>query len=320
MASSATPRIVICEFMAETAVARLADAYETLYDEQLVERPAELCSAIATADALIVRNRTRVDAALLAHAPALRVVGRLGVGLDNIDVDACAARGIEVIAAAGANAVSVAEYVICIAMMLLRGRAYTSSLAVAAGEWPRAAVSRGSELSGKTLGLVGFGTIGRLTGRLGRAFGMRVIGSDAQIADDAGLWTAEATEAHTLDSLLALADIVSLHVPLTTATHHLIDAGRLAQMKRGAILVNSARGGVVDEEALAAALKLGHLGGAAIDVFEREPLAAGSVLADCPNLLLTPHIAGVTVESNLRVSMLVAEKVAAALQGLKSSR
>ena len=309
-----SPRIVVCEFIDEAAVARLAEAYETRYDEGLVDRPDELRLAIATADALIVRNRTRVDARLLASAPSLRVVGRLGVGLDNIDMDACAARGIEVIPATGANAASVAEYVICVAMMLLRGRAYTSSSAVADGRWPRAALSRGSELSGKTLGLIGFGSIGRVTGRIGRALGMRVIGFDTQIADDAGIWIAEATEAHTLDSLLALSDVVSLHVPLTAATRHLIDAGRLAQMKRGAIVVNSARGGVVDEEALVAALTLGHLGGAALDVFEREPLDAGSPLAGCPNLLLTPHIAGVTVESNLRVSVLVAEKVADALR------
>ena len=118
------------------------------------------------------------------------------------------------------------------------------------------------------------------------------------------MWAEEATKPHSLDALLAIADIVSLHVPLTQTTRHLIDAGRLAQMKRGAILVNSARGGVVDEAALAAALRSGHLGGAALDVFEREPLAAGSPLAGCPNLLLTPHIAGVTLESNVRVSML----------------
>ena len=314
MTPRAMPRIVICEFMDETAVARLAEAHRTLYDEQLVDRPRRAPRRARDADALIVRNRTQVDGALLASAPLLKVVGRLGVGLDNIDLDACAARTIDVIPATGANAVAVAEYVICTAMMLLRG-AYRSSSSVAAGEWPRAALSRGKEMSGKTLGIVGFGGIGRLTGGLGRAMGMRVIGFDALIPDDAAAWAEEATEPHSLDALLAIADIVSLHVPLTQTTRHLIDASRLAQMKRGAILVNSARGGVVDEAALAAALASGHLGGAALDVFEREPLAAGSPLAGCPNLVLTPHIAGVTLESNVRVSMLIAEKVAAALSG-----
>ena len=313
---SKAQRIVICEFMDETAVTRLAEGHDVCYDEGLVDRPAELRAGIASADALIVRNRTRVDDTLLSAGRALKVVGRLGVGLDNIDVDACAARGIEVIPATGANAVSAAEYVICTAMLLLRGRAYSSSAAVAAGEWPRAALSRGSELSGKTLGLVGFGTIGRLTGRLGRALGMRVVGSDEQIPDHATVWADEETSPHALDALLARSDVVSLHVPLTAATRHLIDADRIARMKRGAILVNSARGGVVDELAVAAALRSGRLGGAALDVFEREPLAAGSPLADGPNVVLTPHIAGVTVESNSRVSMLVAEKVAAALRTL----
>ena len=314
MTPRAKPRIVICEFMDETAVASLSEAHDAHYDEGLVDRAAELRSAIATADALIVRNRTRVDDALLAGGPALKVVGRLGVGLDNIDTDACAARGIEVIPATGATAVSVAEYVICVAMMLLRGGAYASSAAVAAGGWPRAPLSRGREMAGKTLGIVGFGTIGRLTGQLGRAMGMCVVGSDSEIPDLATVWTDEFTKPVSLDALLALADVVSLHVPLTSATRPLIDAARIAQMKRGAILVNSARGGVVDEAAVAAALRSGHLGGAALDVFEREPLAAGSPLADSPNLLLTPHIAGVTVESNLRVSMFVAEKVANALR------
>ncbi len=229
---TAVPRIVICEFMDETAVARLAEAHQTLYDKRLVDRPADLRIALANADALIVRNRTRVDSALLASAPLLKIVGRLGVGLDNIDLVACAARNIAVIPATGANATAVAEYVICTAMMLLRG-AYLSSSSVAAGEWPREALSRGKEVSGKTLGIVGFGGIGRLTGRLGRAIGMRVIGFDALIPDDAAAWTEEATEPRSLDALLASADVVSLHVPLTQTTRHLIDASRLAQMKRG---------------------------------------------------------------------------------------
>jgi (S)-sulfolactate dehydrogenase len=158
--------------------------------------------------------------------PLLSVVGRLGVGLDNIDVDACAARDIAVIPATGANALAVAEYVICMAMMLLRG-AYRSSSSVAAGEWPRATLSRGKEVSGKTLGIVGFGSIGRLTGRIGHAMGMRVVGFDALTPDHAAVWAEEATEPHSLDALLAIADVVSLHVPLTRTTRHLIDAGGL---------------------------------------------------------------------------------------------
>jgi (S)-sulfolactate dehydrogenase len=305
-------RIVISEFMDEAAVAALASRHATVYDASLVDSRDELAARLADADALIVRNRTQVDAGLLAAAPRLRVVGRLGVGLDNIDVSACKARGIAVIPATGANALAVAEYVIGVAMVLLRG-AYFATTEVAAGKWPRAALSSGREIAGKTLGIVGFGGIGRLTARLGRALGMRVIGFDAQVGPGHAAWGEEGVEPHAFDALLAQSDVVTLHVPLVPATRNLIDAKRIAAMKPGAILVNTARGGVVDESAVAAALVAGRLGGAALDVFEKEPLPAGSPLAGCPNLILTPHIAGVTTESNERVSSMIAEKVIEAL-------
>jgi (S)-sulfolactate dehydrogenase len=301
-------RIVISEFMDEAAVAMLAAQHATDYDRDLVDRREELKAKLVDADALIVRNRTQVNLELLAAAPRLRVVGRLGVGLDNIDVAACAARDIAVIPATGANALAVAEYVIGAAMVLLRGT-YFATADVAAGKWPRAALSSGREIAGKTLGIVGFGGIGRLTGRLGRALGMRVIGFDAELAADDGVWRDEGVEPRTLDALLAQSDVLTLHVPLVPATRNLIDARRIAAMKPGAILVNTARGGVIDEAAVAGALSSGRLGGAALDVFEKEPLLAGSPLAGCPNLLLTPHIAGVTAESNERVSSMIAERV-----------
>ena len=308
-------RIVICEFMDEAAVASLAARFDTTYDATLVDRPAELAALMANATAIIVRNKTQVDAKLLAAAPRLKVIGRLGVGLDNIDQPACAARGIAVIPATGANALAVAEYVIGTAMVLLRG-VYFGTDMVAAGKWPRAALSDGCEMAGKTLGIVGFGGIGRLTGRLARALGMNTIGFDAQLPADLGVWHEEQTRPQSsLDTLVAAADVVTLHVPLTPQTRNLVDAGRLARFKPGSILINTARGGVVDEPALAAALRSGRLGGAALDVFDQEPLPAGSPLADCPNLILTPHVAGVTRESNVRVSTLIADKVAAALTG-----
>ena len=155
-----------------------------------------------------------------------------------------------------------------------------------------------------------------LPGRLGRALGMRAIGYDPQIASSSPIWNEESTTANGLEAVLADADVLTLHVPLVDSTRHLIDAPRLARMKPGAILINTARGGVVDEAAVATALKANRLGGAALDVFEHEPLPAGSPLAGCPNLLLTPHIAGVTAESNARVSSLIAEKVMAALSRL----
>ena len=305
-------RIVISEFMDDAAVAALAGRFDVRYDKGLVDRPDALRGEVRDADALIVRNRTQVDPGLLAGAPRLRVVGRLGVGLDNIDVAACAARGIEVIPATGANAQAVAEYVIAAAMLLRRG-AYGSSADVAAGRWPRAALSDGRELAGATLGLIGFGGIGRLTGRLGRALGMRAIGFDTELAASADAWRDDDTHPGTLDDVVAEADVVSLHVPLTAKTRNLLDAARISTMKPDAVLINTSRGGVVDESALAAALREGRLGGAALDVFAQEPLPAASALAGCPNLLLTPHVAGVTRESNRRVSSLIAEKVAAAL-------
>ena len=305
-------RIVISEFMDAPAVAGLRARFDVRYDKDLVDRPRELARELAGADALIVRNRTQVDAALLSSAPKLRVVGRLGVGLDNIDVDACAARMIDVIPATGANAQAVAEYVIAAALLLLRG-AYAATPDVAAGRWPRPALSNGRELAGTTLGLIGFGGIGRLTGRLARALGMRVIGFDPQVPASSNVWRDDDTLPRTLDQAVAEADVVSLHVPLTPATRNLMDAARIATMKPEAILINTSRGGVVDEAALAAALRARRLGGAALDVFEQEPLRSGSPLADCANLLLTPHIAGVTRESNQRVSALIADKVAAAL-------
>jgi (S)-sulfolactate dehydrogenase len=302
--------ILITEFMDEAAVETLRAHASVRHDERLgeSERRDDLLALLARVEGLIVRNRTRVDAELLARAPRLRVVGRLGVGLDNIDVPACRARGIDVIPATGANALAVAEYVICTVMMLLRG-AYLASSEVASGSWPRAAMSQGREAAGKTLGIIGFGGIGRLVARLAQGLGMRVIASDPLLAPESRAWAESGVARRELDVLLAEADAVTLHVPLGPETLHLINAGRLAAMRPGAVLVNTARGGVVDEPALAAALRDGRIAGAALDVFEQEPLKGGSVLAGVPNLVLTPHVAGVTVESNERVSSLIAEKV-----------
>ena len=307
------PRIVISESMDAPAVAALVRDFDVDYRPGLVDDETALAAALADADGWIVRNRTQVRGAALAAARRLRVVGRLGVGLDNIDLAACAARGIEVIPATGANAESVAEYVLAMAMVLLRGAAYLSSAAVLAGRWPRQMLSQGREVSGKTLGLLGFGSIGRVTARKAGAMGLKVVAHDPALPADSPAWAEHGVEPLALEALLARSDIVSLHLPLTAATRGLLDEARLARMKPGAILINSARGGIVDEAALAKALAAGRLAGAALDVFDREPLAAGSVLADAPNLLLTPHIAGVTLESNERVSGIIARRVAEVL-------
>lgn len=305
-------KVLITEFMDLPAVKALQNRFDVEYEPNLVDARRDMLARLAKVDAVIVRNRTQVDAELLACAPNLKVVGRLGVGLDNIDVNACEARSIQVIPATGANALSVAEYVVCTSMMLLRG-AYLSSEAVGAGQWPRASLSAGRETAGKLLGLVGFGGIGQLTARLARGLSMQVIAHDPMIAPDSPLWQESRVQQKSLDELFATSDVVSLHIPLNDRTRKLVNADRIAKMKRGAILINTARGGIVDEGALASALKDGKLGGAALDVFEDEPLRAGSALSGISNLVLTPHVAGVAKESNERVSAVVADKVIQAL-------
>jgi (S)-sulfolactate dehydrogenase len=306
------PSIIITEFMDEAAVARLKAGYDTRYDPGLVDRPDELAQAVKDADVLIVRNRTQVRGAMLDGAAKLRCVGRLGVGLDNIDVEACRAKNIAVYPATGANDLSVAEYVMTAALMLHR-RAWLSTASVVAGEWPRQKMV-GGEIAGRTMGLVGLGSIAREVAWRAHAYGMQIVAYDPYLEATHPAW--QIARNVSLDGLLEIADVVSLHVPLTESTRHMIGAAQLKTMRKSAVLINAARGGVVDEEALAEALRSGTLGGAALDVFETEPLTAeaGKKFAGLANLVLTPHIAGVTGESNVRVSNLVADLVIAHLE------
>ena len=307
--------VVITEFMDEAAVSRLAARFRIHYDPGLADKPELLAEFAAGARALIVRNRTQVRGAMLAGAGKLACVGRLGVGLDNIDKEACAKRGIAVYPAVGANALAVAECVVASILTLFRG-AYGVTGEMVAGGWPREA-SVGREMAGKALGLIGFGSIGRETARLGAAMGMQVVAHDPLIATDDPAWGL--VKSLTLNEVLMRSDAVSLHVPLTTDTRHLIGPTEIALMKPSAVLVNATRGGVLDEAALVKGLRDGALSGAALDVFETEPLtaAAGARFKGLANLILTPHIAGLTEESNARVSALVAERVTAHLEGLE---
>ncbi|CAE6901692.1 (S)-sulfolactate dehydrogenase [Paraburkholderia domus] len=305
-------KIVISEFMDDAAVDTLRLNFDVCFDPALVDEPERLMAELADARALIVRNRTQVSAALLDAAVKLSAVGRLGVGLDNIDMPACAERSVAVLPATGANAQAVAEYVITTSLMLLRGT-YLRSADVAAGEWPRQALSNGREAAGSVLAVIGFGGIGQLVARLARGLGMTIVGHDPQLGRDAPCWRETGARCMALDDALALADVVTLHVPLTDTTRNLLNSERIGRLKRGAIVINTARGGTIDERALASALCEKRLAGAALDVFDDEPLKRGSPLAAAPNLILTPHIAGLTVQSNERVSSLVAQRVAAAL-------
>jgi (S)-sulfolactate dehydrogenase len=305
-------RVVISEFMDQPAVEALARRFDVDYRPKLVDQPTALESAVANAEGWIVRNRTQVRGRVLDAAEKLRVIGRLGVGVDNIDVERCQARGIRVIPASGANAESVAEYVITAALGGLRG-VFFATRAVEAGTWPRHMLSQGREASGKIMGIIGLGSIGRLTARKAAALGMRVIAHDPLLPPDHEAWRDVESPARSLEQLLRESDVVSLHIPLNAQTRGLLNASRLGLMKHNAVLINTARGGLIDEHALAAMLRQGKLGGAALDVFEQEPLPKNSHLAQVPGLLLTPHVAGVTLESNERVSTMIAQRVAEAL-------
>ncbi|WP_454688982.1 hydroxyacid dehydrogenase [Achromobacter aloeverae] len=306
-------KILIPESIHPQSLERLRAEHEVMFDPTLFTRRSELVAAARDAHALIVRNRTQVRDDLLDALGQCRAVGRLGVGLDNIDVPGCQARGIEVIPALGANARSVAEYVVTCAMLLLRYSHYSVSSALADGRWVRPTRPEGDEVAGRTLGLIGFGSIGQLTGRLASRLDMRVVAHDPSLRP--GTSIDFECQMLPLDELLASSDVVSLHVPLMPETEGLINAERLAKMKPGAALINAARGGIVDEAALAQALSEGRLRAAAVDVFEHEPGPGSNVLPESkvwegvPNLLLTPHIAGVTADSEQRVGELVSDRI-----------
>ena len=298
--------IVISEFMPNDSVERLSNSHTIIYRPDLFQSPAQLQEHLLTADALIVRNKTQVDSPLLDSAPKLQAVGRLGVGLDNIDLHACDSRAIAVYTAAGANATSVAEYVLASALQLRRRQCWQYSAEVARGAWPRTAAV-GNELAGCCIGLLGFGQIARVTAKLFLALGVRLMAHDSQIVADDPIW--QSVERVDLATLLRQSDVLSLHVPLLESTRNIINADNIDSMQDGAIIINSARGGVVDEVALAAALRSGKLAGAALDVFSAEPLGSKQIelFAGLDNVLLSPHVAGLTEQSNSRVGNLIAD-------------
>lgn len=307
-------KVVITELMDQAAVDWMSRQHDSFYDPKLVDvlnaNPASQAELLSDCEGLIVRNRTQVNEALLAVAPNLKIVGRLGVGLDNIDMELCGGRGITVQPATGANAVAVAEYVV-LAALLLRRNVHGATDPVIAGEWPRADF-QGGELMGKTLGLMGFGNIAKEVAARLYGFGLEVIAYDPYLDPK------EFGKAHSVDfdELLGRSQIISLHIPLNDSTRGIFNAETIAKMKPGGILINTARGGVIDEDAAIDALRAGHLGGLALDVFGEEPLSAEGArkFADTPNLLLTPHVAGITREANGRVSSMIARAVDTALK------
>jgi len=307
-------KIVVTEWIWPNGLKRLAEKEnELVYDPGLWNKP-KLAREVEEADALIVRNQTPVDERLLRRARKLKVIGRLGVGLDNIDLAAAAERDIAVVSAKNANANAVAEYVIA-AMFHTCRALHAAADSVRRGEWDRKRFTR-SELAGKTLGVFGFGEIGRRTAEKAKALGMRVLSFDPHVPAEAP--AALGVTAASREDVLRCSDFVSLHVPLTPATRRLIGAGAFALMKRTAVLINTSRGAVVDEQALYEALVAERLAGAYLDVLEAEPPAPNHPLCRLPNCWITPHIAGLTEEAQERTAEIVSRAVLEELAGNRS--
>ena len=300
--------ILISEFITSQALETLRSKHSVVYEPELYKDRAALIAATQNVEALIVRNLTQVNEEVLAKALRLKVVGRLGVGLENIELPACAKRNIKVIPATGANAESVAEYVIGAAIALTRGF-IPATIITLKGEWPRPRFSAYHEFLGKTIGIVGFGSIGRIVAKKANAFGLKCLAYDPVLSGNEVALEGFNVPLVSLKALLSQSDAVTLHLPFLPETKGLFNLDILSQMKAGACLINTARGGVVDEFALAECLRSGHLGGAALDVFSAEPAKDLSHLVGIENLILTPHIAGVTHESNERVSQMIADEV-----------
>ncbi len=267
--------------------------------------PEALDAVLPEAVALVVRSETKVTAAMIQNAPKLKVIGRAGMGVDTIDVDAASQRKIAVLTAPGANSNSVAEYTFALLLALCR-KVPAAAASLAAGKWDRKAFE-GTELRGKTLGLIGLGRIGSIVASIAGGFGMTVIGSDPVFTPDVA--TALRVQLVTLDELLSRADIISLHAKLGPDTRHLLSEARIRAMKKGVLIVNTARGALIDDAALVKALQDGHVAGAALDVYDPEPLPADSVLRGAPNLLLSPHLAASAKEAQTRVALEIGEAV-----------
>jgi D-3-phosphoglycerate dehydrogenase len=305
-----TPKVLIADSISPRGVEELSrdGAVEVVLKTGLSE--SDLIKTIPDFSAVIVRSETKVTAKILNAGTRLRVVGRAGVGVDNVDVETATRRGVVVLNAPGGNTVSTAEHAFSLLLSVAR-KIPLADASVRQGSWNRKNFE-GVELYNKMLGVIGMGRIGSELSRRAIAFGMRVIAYDPYLsATRARSLQVELVEE--LDDLLATSDFVSLHTPLTDETRHLLSAARLQKTKRGARIINCARGGLIDETALAAALQSGHIAAAALDVFEAEPLPADSPLRNAPNLVLTPHLGASTAEAQESVGIEIAQSVRAAL-------
>lgn len=303
-----TPKILVSDGLAEAGLQLLRSVGEVTANSKITAE--ELVAALPDYEALVVRSRTKVNAKLVQAGARLKVIGRAGVGVDNIDVAAAVARGITVVNSPLAASVAVAEHTLGLLLALARMIA-AADASMKQGKWEKSAFM-GAELSGKTLGLIGLGRIGAMVAGRAVAFGMAVMAYDPYLSDSQ--ISERNASPSKFEEVLAQSDYVSLHLPLTKETRGLLSTAEFAKMKSGARLVCAARGGVVDEAALRAALDSGHLAGAALDVFADEPPQPNSI-ATHPKVIATPHVGAQTAEAQTRAGIAIAEEVVAVLQG-----
>ena len=300
-------KILITEFMDQSAIDLLNKKFEIIYDDEIWKNSDLIEKKIENVDVIIVRNKTQLNSNILQNAKKLKFIGRLGVGLDNIDINFCEKNNIKIQIATGMNADSVAEYVINSSLSLLRKIPNLNSRTIK-GEWPRTSISS-NELQGKTLGIIGFGLIGRKVANLANAFRVSNLAYDPYLNETD--FSKENIKLTTLDNIFNTADIISIHLPFTENTKNLIDKNSFVKMKNKPIIINSSRGGIINEKDLINAYLKKLISGFAIDVYETEPVKRSFLDKINPdmNCILTPHIAGITEESNQRVSNFIAEKI-----------
>jgi D-3-phosphoglycerate dehydrogenase len=304
-------KILVSDPLSEEGLKILKDSKEFQVDVKTELKPEELKAIIKDYQALVVRSATKVTKEVIAAADNLKVIGRAGVGLDNVDLEAATQKGIIVMNTPGGNTISTAEHTMSMVLALSRNIAQANASTKKA-EWKRSKFM-GVELYGKSLGIVGFGRIGKEVAKRALSFGMKVLAYDPflsrEVAEELGIEVVE------LNELLKNADYITVHTPLTDETKHMISAAQLALMKKGVRLINCARGGIIDEVALINAIKEGKVAGAALDVFEKEPLSAESELLKLDNVILTPHLGASTEEAQVNVAIEVSEIVRDALLG-----
>jgi D-3-phosphoglycerate dehydrogenase len=286
----------------DLAALGLTDAFEIDYEPKITKE--DLLSKVENYDAIVIRSRTKVDAAVIARGTRLKLIARSGSGVDNIDLRAANARGVEVVSSPEALVEAVAEHVLGLMLALARSIPAADAL-MKAGRWEKERFV-GVELKGKTLGIAGLGRIGRRVAEMARVMGMSLLGYDVIEVPQETL-ASLGCKMVDLDTLFASSDFITLHVPLTSETKRMVDQRRISLMKKGAFIINTSRGEVIDEAALAKALRAEEIGGAALDVFETEP-SVGAIVA-APNLIATPHIGGQTKDSQTMAASIVGTKI-----------